>query len=143
MDLEAQYSIATILFIYHGKNGFSVIKEGQRLNEEITAEEIHVILKKFFGNIYLFFLVMFYLALTKDHNIIQEAKKLSSHDISHNFDLLKPPSLQRRISEMKRLDFYHKLKSIINDIVEVEGKYLISVAPQIENRITILQEETK
>ena len=53
-------------------------------------------------------------------------------------DFFKPPSLQRRISEVKRMDFYQKLKPIIRDIILVDGSYLISVAPTIENRIKVL-----
>jgi len=56
LELDTQYNIATILFIYHGKNGFGIVKEGQRLNEENIAEEIHTILKKFFGKEFFFFI---------------------------------------------------------------------------------------
>jgi len=70
---------------------------------------------------------------------------MSDHpnEILHSFEFIKPPTLQRKMSEMKRMDFYHKLKSIINDIIEVEGHHLISVSPKIEKRITIIQETTQ
>ncbi len=48
LNLDGHYKIATLLFLYHGKGGFNTIKEGEGLNEEMNAEEIHTILKKFF-----------------------------------------------------------------------------------------------
>lgn len=51
---------------------------------------------------------------------------------------MKPPSLQRRISEIKRMDFFQKMKIAINDMVLIDDEYLIAVKPQIENRVTKL-----
>ena len=52
--------------------------------------------------------------------------------------LIKQPSLERRISEVKRMDFFYKLRPVIKDLTQHEGAYLITIAPTKENRIVIL-----
>ena len=54
LDLNGSYKVATLLFLYHGKGGFNTIKEGEGLNEENCAEEIHTILKRLFSKIFMF-----------------------------------------------------------------------------------------
>jgi len=127
LDLNGHYKVATLLFLYHGKGGFNTIKEGESLNEEISAEEIHTILKRLF-------------TLSKDPRIIEEWKKMhgSIDDKLEQLSLIKQPSLERRISEVKRMDFFYKLRPVIKDLTFYEGAYLITIAPTKENRIVIL-----
>lgn len=54
LNLEAKYTLATLLWMYKGKDGFTVFNEVEKLNEEVTAEEVHVILKKLFSKTWFF-----------------------------------------------------------------------------------------
>lgn len=76
------------------------------------------------------------IALPRDPKIVDEFKREALDNT--NFDLMKPPSLQRRISEIKRMDFFQKMRSCITDIVLVDEDYLIAVSPVVQNRITKL-----
>ena len=53
IDLSGHYTMATMLWVYHGRDGFTVFSEVIKLNEENVAEEIHTILKKFFSKLVL------------------------------------------------------------------------------------------
>jgi len=67
------------------------------------------------------------------HGSIDEKLEQLEH-----LSLIKQPSLERRISEVKRMDFFYKLRPVIKDLTFYEGVYLITIAPTVENRIVIL-----
>jgi len=129
LDLKATYTMATKPFMYYGKDGYTVLKEAECLVDVETAEDIHTVLKRFFS-------------LTKDPRILEEWRKSNASASLDSLDdlemLPKQPSLQKRISEIKRMDYYSKLRPIINDVVCIEGETLISVAPTVDGRIKVL-----
>jgi len=140
LDLKATYTMATKPFMYYGKDGYTMLKEAECLVDVETAEDIHTVLKRFFSKILFIRNNLRFQGLTKDPKIIEEWKKTTaSLDSLDDLELLqKQPSLQKRISEIKRMDYYQKLRPIINDVVTIDGETLISVAPTVEGRIKIL-----
>jgi len=49
MELEKNYTVATKQFMCEGNDRYAVLRQGKYLNDEETAEEIRLILKRFFG----------------------------------------------------------------------------------------------
>jgi len=49
-----------------------------------------------------------------------------------------PKNAQDKIIYEEKMELYHKFKPLIYDIVSINNQYLISVAPEIDNRIRLL-----
>ena len=53
IDLNEKYTLASKEWIIYGKDGYEALAGAKMLTDESVAEELHVILKRFFGKLFL------------------------------------------------------------------------------------------
>lgn len=112
LDFNAKYKIAANHWISGGKDGYDAFTQSKIIADESVATELHSVIKKFFE-------------LANDPSIVELFMAQSEEN-------------QRLVSKnvcSKKLHFYNKMKSLIKDIVECDGKQFIAINPQIEGRI--------
>ena len=51
LDLNRKYTLATKQFLVDGKDGYDVFLQTTLLTDESVAEELHSIIKRFFGRV--------------------------------------------------------------------------------------------
>ena len=112
LDLKRTYTIAASHWISEGKDGYDAFKKSKILADESVASELHSVIKQFFE--------------LGDDPCVVELYKAEKED-NKNF-------IYRKVCKKKQR-FYHKMKVLINDIVEHEGKHYVAIDPQIEGRI--------
>jgi len=112
IDLKEHYTIASKQWIIYGKDGYEALTGAKVLTDESVAEELHIILKRFFE-------------IGHDASFLEiyKAEKEGKH-----------ASPKKRVCH-KKLHFYDKLKSLIHDVVEHEGSTYVAIKPQVEGRI--------
>ena len=111
LDFKKKYKIAVNYWITEGKDGYEAFKNSKKLIDESIANELHSMIKKFFE-------------IGNDSSVVEIFRDEMEG---------KKPFYEKICP--KKMNFYNKMKGLIQDIVENDGQNYLVINPQIEGRI--------
>ena len=133
--MDEKYLLATKYYLTLGRDGYDSIAQSRILTEQIVADDITSMVRRFFE---LIETPEFkdYWAQKQKTRIVQSLVDLDNVD---EFETTIPKLTRMKTSTfLKREDKVVQFGRLIHDVIVVDGKPLIAINPEIEGRVKIL-----